>query len=419
MMERQSELEVIEQMGQSMQDCIMRLEDVVRASTMKMVVDNDLPAGVDRLIYNHCLNQTQLMRLLNMNDKQLKALLTQLLEQELIEPPFSVGVPKYYNRRSIATIFEYLNLPRYRDKYAPMITAIKNQKGGTGKSSSAVTLATGSALDFSTNAKVLLCDLDPQGTAGISMIRECGDNPLFITLIDILLADYEPDGQVAQLLSQGLTLSDIIANCAFSTHLPNLFAIPAFPTDQRINNLCATLDEEQQIALFDKFTNIIAPLLKEHYDIVIFDTAPQDSAVTQFYLDAIDFVVVPVMPNQYDFVSTAQFITQLAVRGAEMPGRAANLKRLKVLMTNFDESDYSMHEIRDNLIESAGTRMFSNYFKHSDVFTEAARKSRTVLDLMQSEAATPDKDFKDGVTSAKNVLNEFLSELKKVARGVK
>ncbi|MCC4820567.1 ParA family protein, partial [Vibrio lentus] len=88
-------------------------------------------------------------------------------------------------------------------------------KGGTGKSTTAVTLATKAALDLDLNAKVCLLDLDPQGSAarGIIQIDESREQH-YITIADLqcydLTEEQGDENQVKALLEHGVPFEQIV-----------------------------------------------------------------------------------------------------------------------------------------------------------------------------------------------------------------
>ena len=63
------------------------------------------------------------------------------------------------------------------------------------------------------------------------------------TMADLLVADYEPD-DVSQYLEMGNSFEDVVLATPFSTHLPNLDVITAFPTDEKFTDYWRMPDEK-------------------------------------------------------------------------------------------------------------------------------------------------------------------------------
>ena len=75
---------------------------------------------------------------------------------------------------------------------------IVNSKGGSGKTTIAINLAATLAAEGGTPA---LLDLDPQGSTGQNLIHQADDDSVYMTAVDIALADFEPEGDFSQYLN--------------------------------------------------------------------------------------------------------------------------------------------------------------------------------------------------------------------------
>ncbi|MFA0284691.1 AAA family ATPase, partial [Vibrio sp. 10N.222.55.F12] len=84
-----------------------------------------------------------------------------------------------------------MNFPKYNQRFEPTTVVVENHKGGTGKSTTTVTLATTAALDLNLNARCLVIDLDPQGSTGQNLIHQADDESVYMTAVDIALAGQE------------------------------------------------------------------------------------------------------------------------------------------------------------------------------------------------------------------------------------
>ncbi|MCR2507101.1 ParA family protein, partial [Salmonella enterica] len=167
-----------------------------------------------------------------------------------------------------------------------------NHKGGTGKSTTSVALAVAAALDLQLNARVLMIEWDPQGSIGSSMIQSVSEDDVFLTAIDAILGIYEENSEYKKYLDSGFSEEEIITNMPFSTHLPNLDVITAFPTDARFKDKYWQCSREERTSLLLRFKEVILPVLKQNYDLIIIDTPPEDSPLIWAADEAADGILV-------------------------------------------------------------------------------------------------------------------------------
>lgn len=154
-----------------------------------------------------------------------------------------------------------------------------NQKGGTGKTTSAINLATYLAL---AGKKVLLVDLDPQGnaTSGIGINKHKIEKSTYDILLDELSID---------LIIQ-------------KTEIERLFLAPA--------NLSLTGAEVELVSALGREYRLKKALVKarEEFDFVIIDSPPSLGLLTINALCAADSVIIPVQCEYY----ALEGLTQLA-----------------------------------------------------------------------------------------------------------
>lgn len=227
-----------------------------------------------------------------------------------------------------------------------------------------------------------------------------------------MLAEYEPDGDYSQYIAAGYSEADIITNIPFSTHLPNMDVITAFPTDDRFTDLYWRLSKDERNKLLTRFRDIVVPVLKEHYDLIFIDTPPQDSPIIWSTNEAADALLVPITPREYDFASTTNYMLTIGARLQQLPSRGENIKWMKVLAVNVD--DKSQHEVRtlNKLVRTVQDKFMTTNIKHSEAFVAAAERGRTVLDIKKSEDLCPAKQFDIAEMSVSSVYQQFINEIK-------
>ncbi|HHR6046612.1 TPA: ParA family protein [Providencia alcalifaciens] len=385
-------------------------ESITEVNTIK--VTDEQVDGLDRLIYNHCLNKTALADFFGKSRNTFSKIVTEMQAKKIIGEPIFQNKNHLYTRFDVQVIMEELGAHRYSDMYKPRVIVIENHKGGTGKSTTTATIATAAALDLNLNARCCIVDLDPQGSIGNNLIRATNDDDIYLTITDVLLAEYEPDGDYSRYIAAGYSEANIIANIPFSTHLPNMDVITAFPTDDRFTDLYWRLSKDERNKLLTRFRDIVVPVLKEHYDLIFIDTPPQDSPIIWSTNEAADALLVPITPREYDFASTTNYMLTIGARLQQLPSRGENIKWMKVLAVNVD--DKSQHEVRtlNKLVRTVQDKFMTTNIKHSEAFVAAAERGRTVLDIKKSEDLCPAKQFDIAEMSVNSVYQQFINEIK-------
>lgn len=385
-------------------------ESIAEVNTIK--VTDEQVDGLDRLIYNHCLNKTALADFFGKSRNTFSKIVTEMQAKKIIGEPIFQNKNHLYTRFDVQVIMEELGAHRYSDMYKPRVIVIENHKGGTGKSTTTATIATAAALDLHLNARCCIVDLDPQGSIGNNLIRTTNDDDIYLTITDVLLAEYEPDGDYSQYIAAGYSEADIIANIPFSTHLPNMDVITAFPTDDRFTDVYWRLSKDERNKLLTRFRDIVVPVLKEHYDLIFIDTPPQDSPIIWSTNEAADALLVPITPREYDFASTTNYMLTIGARLQQLPSRGENIKWMKVLAVNVD--DKSQHEVRtlNKLVRTVQDKFMTTNIKHSEAFVAAAERGRTILDIKKSEDLCPAKQFDIAEMSVNSVYQQFINEIK-------
>lgn len=226
----------------------------------------------------------------------------------------------------------------HRGVKSPRILSIANQKGGVGKTTTAINLATALA---AVGKRVLLVDLDPQGNASTglgvrrSMIRKSS--------YDLIFDDYQPQ------------------DIAVKTRVPNLFVVPSsihlsgaeielVNTESREFRLRRTLRQASG------------------YDYVIMDCPPSLSLLTLNALVASDSVVVPLQCEFYALEGLSQLVKTI-----QRVQRSFNpeLDIHGVVLTMYDRRNNLSAQVEADVREYFGDKVYKTIIPRNVRLSEA------------------------------------------------
>lgn len=186
------------------------------------------------------------------------------------------------------------------------IFSIANQKGGVGKSTTAVTLAQYFA---SVGKKVLAIDLDSQGHFAKLLGFRANDG-----LMGVFVADLE----IPHILIRARDNLDIISSSKRAESLPI--------------TLLTQYKDKANFALAATF----GPFVEESgYDYVFIDTPPAPGVLQESAVVMSDYIIVPIIPHRLSLEGLSEMIATYA-RVCRMPELEKPPKFFGVLVTQFD-----------------------------------------------------------------------------------
>ena len=214
-----------------------------------------------------------------------------------------------------------------------MIVSIANQKGGVGKTTTAINLAAALAMR---GKRTLLIDMDPQSNSSMSYLD--------IRTIERSLYDVLSDSQCA--------LSDVI----IESKVPNLLVAPARIALAKLEaKLVGEMDAH--FRLKDRLDPI-----RDDYEFVVIDCPPTLGLLTANALVASSHLLVPIQSSYFALEGTDDLLETIdKIKSRPNP----NLQLLGVVITMHDKRTTLAKDIFDQIHQVFGERLFQTVITKS------------------------------------------------------
>jgi chromosome partitioning protein len=228
------------------------------------------------------------------------------------------------------------------------IIAIANQKGGVGKTTTAINLG---ACLAAAEKRTLIIDIDPQGnaTSGLGISKEEVQQSIYEVLVD------------------GLPIADAVVR---EVHFPYLDVVPA--TRDLVGVEVELVNRSARESILRRAVDAV----RGEYDFVLIDAPPSLGLLTLNTLTAADAVIIPIQCEFYALEGLSQLLNTVRIVQRSLNPR---LQIEGVLLTMFDQRLNLSRQVAEEAKEYFGSRVYDTTIPRNVRIAEAPGFGKPII----------------------------------------
>ena len=227
------------------------------------------------------------------------------------------------------------------------IIVIANQKGGVGKTTTAVNLSASMAR---LGKRVLLVDIDPQGNATSGLGVEKSDT---VNIYDLLLGEADIKDCIIKNITKGLSL------------IPSTIDLAAAEIE------LSTLDQKE-LLLKNELQKV-----KDQYDFILIDCPPSLNLLTINAMCAAESAIVPMQCEYYALEGLTQLLTTIELVTNRLNDE---LKIEGIVFTMYDARTNLAQQVVENVRENLDLHIYKSVIPRNVRLAEAPSYGMAIID---------------------------------------
>lgn len=225
-----------------------------------------------------------------------------------------------------------------------MVISIINQKGGVGKTTTAITLAASLAQN---DKKTLIVDVDPQAHATFGFNVE------------------KPEKNISHVLENIIPITETI--------LPITQNLSIIPSSIRLSVSSERLYSE---AFREELLKINLDKIKDNFEYVIIDGPPNLGVLVNNIIYASEYIVIPCEISIYSLEGMGDLLNTI-----KKIKRNPNFNQFKVLLTKYDVRNKVSNNHILGQLTNLGLDKFATYIPRNEALNQASMAGKTIFEF--------------------------------------